>query len=45
MLKSINKEWCTKFPYLYLSFYKAEGKGQDSWAEELSPFPASWPEC
>lgn len=31
MLKSINKEWCTKFPYLYLSFYKADGKGQDSW--------------
>lgn len=32
MLKSINKEWCTKFPYLYLSFYKADGKGQNSWS-------------
>jgi hypothetical protein len=26
MLKSINTEWCTKFPYLYLSFYTADGK-------------------
>jgi hypothetical protein len=33
MLKSINKEWCTKFPYLYLSFYKADGKVQGSWTE------------
>ena len=31
MLKSINKEWCNKFPYLYLGFYKADGKGQASW--------------
>jgi hypothetical protein len=31
LLKSINKEWCTKFPYLYLSFYRADGKPQESW--------------
>ena len=30
-LKSINREWTSKFPYLYLSFYNADGKGQGSW--------------
>lgn len=30
-LKSINKEWCTKFPFTYLSFYKSDGKSQGGW--------------
>jgi hypothetical protein len=32
MLKSINKDWCTKFPYLYLGFFDAENKGVGNWA-------------
>lgn len=31
MLKSINREWCAKFPYLYLFFYKPDGKGPNGW--------------
>jgi hypothetical protein len=31
LLKSINKEWCTKFPYLYLSFINTEGKAVGDW--------------
>ncbi|MFN5912460.1 MAG: hypothetical protein ACK45H_14055 [Bacteroidota bacterium] len=31
-LKSINREWCTKFPYLYLGFFDADGKGQGDWS-------------
>jgi hypothetical protein len=30
-LKSINKEWCSKFPYLYLGFFDADGKGGMEW--------------
>jgi hypothetical protein len=30
-LKSINKEWCAKFPNTYLSFANAEGKGVGNW--------------
>ncbi len=31
MLKSINKEWCSKYPYIYLSFSNAEGKVTGKW--------------
>ena len=30
-LKSINSEWCNKFPYLYLRFFNEDGKSQGSW--------------
>jgi len=30
-LKSINSEWCSKFPYLYLRFFNEDGKSQGSW--------------
>jgi hypothetical protein len=30
-LKSINKEWCTKFPYTYLGFMDSDGKGGMEW--------------
>lgn len=30
-LKSINKEWCAKFPYTYLRFYNADGKACTNW--------------
>ena len=36
-LKSINREWCAKFPYTYLSFEAANGK----WISEWSPTHAS----
>lgn len=32
-LKSINREWCTKFPYLYLQFYNANGKIAGDWTK------------
>jgi hypothetical protein len=30
-LKSINIEWCTKFPFTYLNFIKADGKSPTTW--------------
>jgi hypothetical protein len=30
-LKSINREWCTKFPHLYLRFYTPDGSAQGDW--------------
>lgn len=30
-LKSINNEWCGKFPYLYLSFFTPDGKVAGDW--------------
>jgi len=35
-LKSINREWCTKFPYLYLGFFSPEGKGMGDWSKNHS---------
>ena len=34
-LKSINREWCAKFPYLYLAFFDADGKhvNAETWGE------------
>ena len=31
-LKSINKEWCGKFPHTYLSFAGPDGKFQGDWS-------------
>jgi hypothetical protein len=31
-LKSINKEWCAKFPYTYLGFFGTNGKAQGDWS-------------
>ena len=31
LLKSINKEWCAKFPYTYLGFFDATGKAGMAW--------------
>jgi hypothetical protein len=31
-LKSINREWCTKFNFIYLSFHDATGKTQGDWS-------------
>lgn len=33
MLKSINKEWCTKFPYTYLGFFDSKGKSGMPWSQ------------
>ena len=30
-LKSINSEWCDKFPFLYLRFYNAENEAVGDW--------------
>ncbi len=30
-LKSINKEWCTKFPFTYLGFFDSDGKAGMKW--------------
>ncbi|NBU92574.1 MAG: hypothetical protein EBS17_07005 [Flavobacteriia bacterium] len=30
-LKSINKEWCAKFPHTYLGFFSEDGKAGMSW--------------
>lgn len=35
-LKSINREWCTKFPYLYLGFFNAEDKPVGDWENNHS---------
>lgn len=35
-LKSINKEWCSKFPYLYLGFFTPDGKGIGDWSNNHS---------
>ena len=32
-LESINEDWCKKFPYLYLSFYKSDGSIEGNWSE------------
>jgi hypothetical protein len=31
LLKSINKEWCTKFSYTYLGYFDSKGKGGMPW--------------
>ena len=53
-LKSINKEWCSKFPYTYLGFFNSEGKAAPDWnathasirgkkdASELSTFESRY---
>lgn len=35
-LKSINREWCTKFPYLYLGFFTPDGNGVADWSNNHS---------
>jgi hypothetical protein len=30
-LRSINREWCSKFPYLYIGFFTPDGKGVGDW--------------
>jgi hypothetical protein len=32
-LKTINSEWCAKFPYLYLGFFNAEDKPVGDWTK------------
>jgi len=32
LLKSINKEWCSKFPYTYLGFFDSNGKSGMAWS-------------
>jgi hypothetical protein len=41
MLKSINREWCTKFPYLFLSFFDADGNNIHYWKLDPCPTHAS----
>lgn len=33
LLKSINKEWCSKFPYTYLGYFDSKGKGGMPWTQ------------
>jgi len=40
-LKTIQKEWCSKFPYLFLSFFDAAGKNLHYWKLESCPTHAS----
>lgn len=40
LLKSINKEWCKKFPYTYLNFYTPDGKSQEDWNVTLASIRA-----
>jgi hypothetical protein len=40
-LKSIQKEWCSKYPYLFLAFYNAEGKNIHYWKLAEEPTHAS----
>jgi hypothetical protein len=35
-LKSINREWCTKFPYTYLGFFSPSGTGVGDWSNNHS---------
>lgn len=32
LLKSIAREWSTKYPYLFIRFFKADGKPQGDWS-------------
>ena len=35
-LKSINREWCSKFPYLYLGFFNPDGNAVGDWSNNHS---------
>ena len=41
LLKTIQREWCTKFPYLFLGFTDAAGKAAHYWKSEESVSHAS----
>ncbi len=40
-LKSIQKEWCSKYPYLFLAFSNPEGKNVHYWKLSEEPTHAS----